>query len=196
MNKGKSSGPADDQYWTTGQVATLLKVVPRTVSKLFDRGELQGHKLSASGGPSHRRLSRDSVLEYMRRKGIQIPRELEDPQRLVKRIVIFGDDNSAHAVSESLGEGFDCAEVSDIFDLSDAFRRAAFRRGVDALLLHMEQEAASVILKAVRKRYRGVLVIGFAHVAPTSLGFRRGDFEDWFRYPFDDIELVRVTLNR
>jgi len=191
VKKGKSSGPADDQYWTTGQVAELLEVVPRTVSKLFDRGELQGHKLSASGGPSHRRLSRDSVLEYMRRNGIQIPRELEDPQRLVKRIVIFGDDKSAHTVSESLGEGFDCDVVSDIFDLSDAFRGM-----VDALLLHMEQDAASVILKAVRKRYRGVLVIGFATVAPTSLGFRRGDFEDWFRYPFDDIELVRTTLNR
>ena len=52
---------------TTGQVARICKVAPRTVSKWFDRGQLQGYKIP---GSRDRRIPVRQLLSFMKEHGM------------------------------------------------------------------------------------------------------------------------------
>lgn len=53
--------------YTTGEVAFLCQVAPRTVSKWVDAGKLQGVRLPS--GKRDRRVRRDDLLTFMREHG-------------------------------------------------------------------------------------------------------------------------------
>jgi two-component system response regulator RpaA len=55
---------------TTGEVARLCKVAPRTVSKWFDAGHLKGYRLP---GSNDRRIFRDDLVRFMREAGMVLP---------------------------------------------------------------------------------------------------------------------------
>lgn len=52
---------------TTGQVAKLCGVAPRTVTKWLDRGEIRGYRIP---GSQDRRFPRAAVIEFMRAAGM------------------------------------------------------------------------------------------------------------------------------
>ena len=54
---------------TTGEVARLCGVAPRTVSKWFDTGQLRGYKIP---GSRDRRIPRDTLIRFMRAHGIPL----------------------------------------------------------------------------------------------------------------------------
>lgn len=54
---------------TTGQVARICKVAPRTVSKWFDRGQLQGYKIP---GSRDRRIPVRQLISFMKSHGMPI----------------------------------------------------------------------------------------------------------------------------
>jgi excisionase family DNA binding protein len=53
--------------YTTGQVAELLQVAPRTVVKWFDSGRLPGYRVP---GSADRRIPRESLLRFLRDNGL------------------------------------------------------------------------------------------------------------------------------
>ena len=55
--------PATHEVFTTGQVAKVCHVAPRTVSKWFDSGCLQGYRIP---GSRDRRIPRASLLMFLR----------------------------------------------------------------------------------------------------------------------------------
>jgi excisionase family DNA binding protein len=54
---------------TTGEVARLCGVAPRTVSKWFDAGQLRGFKIP---GSRDRRIPREALVRFMRAYGIPL----------------------------------------------------------------------------------------------------------------------------
>lgn len=68
--------------FTTGQVAKICKVAPRTVSKWFDSGRIQGYRIP---GSQDRRIPRAHLIEFLRKHGLPLDGlELED-----ERLSIF-----------------------------------------------------------------------------------------------------------
>lgn len=57
----------EDRVLTTGQVAKICRVAPRTVSKWFDRGQLQGYKIP---GSRDRRIPIKQLLQFMKEHGL------------------------------------------------------------------------------------------------------------------------------
>lgn len=55
--------------YTTGDVARICQVAPRTVSKWFDTGRLKGYRIP---GSLDRRIPRDSLVEFMRSHGMPL----------------------------------------------------------------------------------------------------------------------------
>jgi len=51
-----------NDVFTTGQVAKICKVAPRTVSKWFDSGRLKGYRIP---GSQDRRIPRKYLIEFM-----------------------------------------------------------------------------------------------------------------------------------
>jgi excisionase family DNA binding protein len=54
---------ADKRVLTTGQVAKICNVAPRTVSKWFDQGHLRGYRIP---GSKDRRIPLDQLIRFMR----------------------------------------------------------------------------------------------------------------------------------
>jgi excisionase family DNA binding protein len=54
---------------TTGQVARICQVAPRTVSKWFDQGQLRGYRIP---GSRDRRIPLDQLVAFMRANGIPL----------------------------------------------------------------------------------------------------------------------------
>jgi excisionase family DNA binding protein len=86
---------------TTGEVARICGVAPRTVSKWFDAGQLRGFKIP---GSRDRRIPRESLVRFMRAHGIPL-RGLDGA---VTRVLIVNRDyEGADALRVALESGFD-----------------------------------------------------------------------------------------
>ncbi len=83
---------------TTGEVARICKVAPRTVSKWFDSGELGGYRIP---GSKDRRIPRDELLVFMDKHGI--PRGVLESDKQRALIVSKGALNNS-ALEKTLAE--------------------------------------------------------------------------------------------
>lgn len=59
----------DKEVLTTGEVAKICNVAPRTVSKWFDSGSLKGYRIP---GSRDRRIPSNELLRFMRAHGIPL----------------------------------------------------------------------------------------------------------------------------
>ena len=64
---------SQEYIYTTGEVAIVCRVAPRTVTKWFESGKLKGYQLP---GSRDRRIPESRLLEFMTQHGIPIPTEL------------------------------------------------------------------------------------------------------------------------
>ena len=88
------------EVFTTGEVARICGVAPRTVSKWFDTGHLRGFKIP---GSRDRRIPRESLVRFMRAHDIP----LKGLDGAVTRILIIDPDYGfADAVRQGLQRGF------------------------------------------------------------------------------------------
>ena len=76
---------------TTGEVARICKVAPRTVSKWFDSGELGGYRIP---GSKDRRIPQDELLAFMDKHGIPRNGLGSDKQRAL--VVSIGGSSNAY----------------------------------------------------------------------------------------------------
>lgn len=59
--------PLEKDVLTTGEVAKICNVAPRTVSKWFDSGQLKGYRIP---GSKDRRIPLNNLLQFMKDHGI------------------------------------------------------------------------------------------------------------------------------
>ncbi len=83
MSDESRLGPND--VLTTGQVAKICNVAPRTVSKWFDSGQLRGYRIP---GSKDRRIPVHHLVRFMRAHGIPLG-DLESGQT---RVLIVDED--------------------------------------------------------------------------------------------------------
>jgi two-component system, OmpR family, response regulator RpaA len=55
------------KVFTTGQVAKICQVAPRTVSKWFDSGRLRGYRIP---GSQDRRIPREALIRFLKENGM------------------------------------------------------------------------------------------------------------------------------
>ncbi len=96
---------------TTGQVARLCHVAPRTVSKWVDTGQLRGYRIP---GSRDRRIPLGQVEAFMRANGIPLPVDGG-----VCRVMILGD-------------GGDCRQWATWLDECDRFDVRVVVNGFEA----------------------------------------------------------------
>lgn len=86
---------------TTGEVARICNVAPRTVSKWFDTGQLRGYRIP---GSKDRRIPLPQLIRFMKAHGI--PLNQLDTGRA--RVLIADDDAElARLLEQTLEERFD-----------------------------------------------------------------------------------------
>jgi excisionase family DNA binding protein len=74
------------KVFTTGQVAKICKVAPRTVSKWFDSGRLKGYRIP---GSQDRRIPREYLIKFFKEHGMPLG-DLED-EAMAKVLIVAQD---------------------------------------------------------------------------------------------------------
>jgi excisionase family DNA binding protein len=167
--------------FTTGQVAKICKVAPRTVSKWFDSGRLHGYRIP---GSQDRRIPREHLIRFLKEHGMPLG-ELED--EAMGKILLVGADS---IVRSNLGD----LMGNDDFKIEVA--ASGFEAGIQAESLHpdcvvvdfgMGRQEALMIAQNLRKNteYTETVLIALLSDEDTASGFDRTMFNETFRKPFD-----------
>jgi excisionase family DNA binding protein len=181
--------------FTTGQVAKICKVAPRTVSKWFDSGRLRGYRIP---GSQDRRIPREQLIRFLKEHGMPLG-ELED--EAMGKILLVGTDSQ---VQLSLGE----LMPSDDFKIENA--ASGFEAGIQAESLHpdcvivdfaMGRNESLMIAQNLRrnKDYTESVLIALLSDDDNASGFDRTLFNETFRKPFDAAllaERIRTLVGR
>ncbi|NIA06870.1 MAG: helix-turn-helix domain-containing protein [Actinobacteria bacterium] len=95
---------------TTGEVARICKVAPRTVSKWFDTGRLEGYRIP---GSKDRRIPRAALREFMAKHGIPLDSLESDKPRA---LIIGGQSPNNTHLERMLAENeFEVQSADSIF---------------------------------------------------------------------------------
>ena len=97
---------------TTGEVAKICNVAPRTVSKWFDTGQLRGYRIP---GSKDRRIPLAQLIRFMRAHGIPL-NQLDTGRTRV--LVADNDAELARLLEKTLEErfGYEVALASSAFE--------------------------------------------------------------------------------
>ena len=89
MAKGKN-------VLTTGDVAKICNVAPRTVSKWFDTGQLKGYRIP---GSKDRRIPVSELIRFMKAHNMPAPTL---PVGKIRVLIVNSDDDAASALADTL----------------------------------------------------------------------------------------------
>src|SRR5437879_3247202 len=95
----ESIGEPAMKVFTTGQVAKICKVAPRTVSKWFDSGRLKGYRIP---GSQDRRIPREYLIRFLKEHGMPLG-DLED-EAMAKVLIVAQDQVLIENVRRELPE--------------------------------------------------------------------------------------------
>jgi excisionase family DNA binding protein len=181
--------------FTTGQVAKICKVAPRTVSKWFDSGRLRGYRIP---GSQDRRIPREHLIRFLKEHGMPLG-ELED-EAMGKILLVGTDQLVRQSLSETIG----------IDDFKLEIAASGFEAGIQAESLHpdcvvidfmMGRNEALMIAQNLRKNseYTDTVLIALLSDDDNAAGFDRTMFNETFRKPFDAAllaERIRTLVSR
>ena len=181
--------------FTTGQVAKICKVAPRTVSKWFDSGRLRGYRIP---GSQDRRIPREHLIRFLKEHGMPLG-ELED--EATGKILLVGAEPVIRSALTGLMN-------NDQFKME--FAASGFEAGIQAESLHpdcvvidfvMGRHESLMIAQNLRKNpeYADVVQIGLLSDDDNAAGFDRTIFNETFRKPFDSAllaERIKTLVGR
>ena len=151
--------------FTTGEVAKICRVVPRTVSKWIDAGHLKGYRLP---GSNDRRVPVESLIRFLKERGMPL-RELEDYLRY-KVLFVATDATFDRLLRESLSkvEDYRFEYASSVFEFGTLV--ATMRPDVIVLDFSLGRRESIEIVRDLRKddAYAATLIIGLASEDETE----------------------------
>lgn len=171
------------KVFTTGQVAKICKVAPRTVSKWFDSGRLKGYRIP---GSQDRRIPREQLIRFLKDHGMPLG-ELEEEEW--HKVLLIGTEKLFNdRIKELLPENEDYK-----FQYANSGFEAGMLAGnfqPDTIIIDLGLGRAESIQIVARLRadetHTGTLIVGLAsedEAAPEQLS--QHGFNDVFKKPFD-----------
>ena len=175
------------KVFTTGQVAKICKVAPRTVSKWFDSGRLRGYRIP---GSQDRRIPREHLIKFLKEHGMPLG-ELEE-EGLHKILIIGADKLFIDRIKELLPE-------SDDFKYELA--NSGFEAGIQAESFHPDciivdfsigRTEALQICQNLRRNteYAETILIALLPDDGNATSFDRSSINETFKKPFDSALLA------
>jgi excisionase family DNA binding protein len=171
------------KVFTTGQVAKICKVAPRTVSKWFDSGRLRGYRIP---GSQDRRIPREQLIKFLKEHGMPLG-ELEE-EGLHKILIIGADKLFIDRLRELLPESDDYKYELANSGFEAGIQAESFHPDTIIIDLAMGRSEALQIAANLRRNpsYEQTTIIALANedeAAPEALA--NHGFTDAFKKPFD-----------
>jgi len=171
------------KVFTTGQVAKICKVAPRTVSKWFDSGRLKGYRIP---GSQDRRIPREHLIRFLKDHHMPLG-DLEEEE--LHKVLLIGtermfNDRMKELLPESEDFKFEYA--------SSGFQAGSLAHSFnpDSIVIDMSLGRGESIQITTNLRkieaYATTLIVGLAgedEAEPEQL--KSYGFDDVFKKPFD-----------
>lgn len=181
------------KVFTTGQVAKICQVAPRTVSKWFDSGRLRGYRIP---GSSDRRIPRENLIRFLKEN--HMPLGALEEEEWHKILIIGADKLFIDRIQEMLPEAEDYK-----YNLANS----GFEAGILAHSFHpdsiiidlaMGRSEALQIAQNLRRdaQYEQTMIIALAsedEADPDAL--KNYGFNETFKKPFD-LALLAERIQR
>ena len=129
---------------TTGEVAKICNVAPRTVSKWFDSGQLRGYRIP---GSKDRRIPLEHLIRFMRTHGI--PLNGLDSNK--KRILVLDADV---ALGEALKNTLTQKEGYEVSISTNAFEAGAITKTFQPSVLLVDVKMTDVDSRSISRFFR------------------------------------------
>jgi len=129
---------------TTGEVAKICNVAPRTVSKWFDSGQLRGYRIP---GSKDRRIPLNSLIRFMKHHNIP----LDGLQSGKTRVLIVDDESEIVEVLEKVlteQANYEVETAHNGFNAGIVCEK--FRPHVMLLDMHLPDINGEAVLKLIR----------------------------------------------
>jgi len=170
------------KVFTTGQVAKICKVAPRTVSKWFDSGRLKGDRIP---GSQDRRIPREYLIKFLKEHGMPLG-DLED-EAMAKVLIVAQDQ----VLIENLKR-----ELPPEKSFKVAVAASGFEAGIQAESFHPDciiadfsigKVEALQICQNLRKNadFGDTILIALLPDDGSPMNFDRSSINETFKKPFD-----------
>jgi len=171
------------KVFTTGQVAKICKVAPRTVSKWFDSGRLRGYRIP---GSQDRRIPREHLIRFLKEHHMPLG-ELEE-EGWHKILIVGAEQLFIDRIKELLPEDDDYKYQYAPSGFDAGMQAESFHPDTIIIDLAMGRSEALQIAQTLRRRQQdeSLLIVGLAsedEASPDTLG--QYGFNDIYKKPFD-----------
>ena len=169
------------KVFTTGQVAKICKVAPRTVSKWFDSGRLRGYRIP---GSQDRRIPREHLLRFLKEHGMPLG-DLE--AEVYHKVLVVGADAPLQSIlRDHLRETDDFRIETAASGFEAGIRAESFHPDCIIIDMALGRIEAGQIAQNLRKSpdHLGTILLALTSDEPGEETFALG-FNDAFKKPFD-----------
>lgn len=170
------------KVFTTGQVAKICKVAPRTVSKWFDSGRLKGYRIP---GSQDRRIPREYLIKFLKEHNMPLG-ELEDEIN-AKVLVVAQDQVLIENLRRELPEEnqFKVEVAASGFDAGIAAE--SFHPDCIVVDFSIGRTEALQICQNLRRNinFADVILIALLPDDGSANNFDRSCINETFRKPFE-----------
>lgn len=182
--------PFDKEVLTTGEVAKICNVAPRTVSKWFDNGSLRGYRIP---GSKDRRIPVGELVEFMKAHGIPLNGLKTGATRV---LVVDGDDELLAVLRKVLREqtNYEVQTAKGPFEAGMICQQS--QPHVLLIDAHIEGNDSRTICEAIRRNESMQLTRVIAMSAKLTEGqagaLRTVGFDGFLKKPFQVRQLVQA----
>jgi CheY-like chemotaxis protein len=167
---------------TTGEVAKICSVAPRTVSKWFDSGALHGYR---NPGSKDRRIPLNQLIRFMKHHGMPLNGLMTGSSR----IMIVDDEQDIVEVLEKILEDEAKYEVEVARSgFAAGITAEKFRPHVMLLDMHLKDVDAPEVAKQVKKnadlQLTKVIAMSGKYTEAEAQGLLSSGFDGFLRKPF------------
>ena len=172
------------KVFTTGEVAKLMRLAPRTVNKIFDSGKLKGYRIP---GSMDRRIPRENLIAFLKAAGMPLG-DLEEEE--LHKVLLIGTEK---LFSDRIKELLPDADAFKYEWAGSGFQAGCLLRSfgpdyvvIDLSLGRGESSLLAMGLRKIDDLVGRTLIIGLAGEDEADPDKLKGyGFDEVYQKPFD-----------
>ncbi|MCC6952095.1 MAG: response regulator [Phycisphaerales bacterium] len=180
----------DKEVLTTGEVAKICNVAPRTVSKWFDSGALKGYRIP---GSRDRRIPSGELMKFMRAHGIPLEGMTSGRTRV---LIVDGEREVVDTLQRILTEQTSYEIRTATSSFSAGMECEKFKPHVVLMDIHLGEADARAFVENIRKsehlQFTKVVAMSGKLTDGQAQSLRVQGFDSFLKKPFQVRQVVEA----
>ncbi len=174
--------PLEKDVLTTGEVAKICNVAPRTVSKWFDSGSLKGYRIP---GSKDRRIPVPELIKFMKNHGIPLDGITSGRTRV---LIVDSDQETVDTLNDVLSEKTNYEIHTAVSAFAAGMECERFKPHVLLLDLHLgdgdSAQLADLVRTSEHLQITKIIAMSGKLTDGQSHSLRSQGFESFLKKPF------------